>query len=251
MTVYHSLKYYLRIGYLPVLDQYRLVDINSEFGCFIGLDVCFPLHRVLEMDAQSLKGTWNEVNNYVNNAFDIITDVYGEELEIEDKMLRDVDREIIREIEYQLKTPPTACYPIYFISVGDEKDEKVVYVGKTSAKTHRFSSGHRAALKLHAPEYEGLPKHIYFGTVVFLNHERDYMPLEFIHPLQDAKSLLANLEEGLIYNLKPELNRNFLNVNHAHLNMTVNIENHSSRPDLLKDEQVFIQSQLANKVRGS
>ncbi|PEW72367.1 hypothetical protein CN424_23055 [Bacillus cereus] len=243
MTVHHSLEYYLRTGYLPILDRYRLKDINSEYGCFIALDACFPLYKVLEMNAQSLGATWNEVNDYVANAFQIITGEYGEELEIEEKeKLRNVDREIIREIEYQLKTPPTACYPIYFISVGDGQSEKIVYIGKTSAKTHRFSGGHSAALKLHAPEYEGLSKHIYFGTVVFLDHTKQYMPLEFIQPLEDSKKLLRNLEAGLIYNLKPALNKNYLNKNYASIDMFVNIENNSSRPNLFNCKQVSISS---------
>src|SRR5699024_9676990 len=115
-----------------------------------------------------------------------------------------------------LKTPPAACYPLYFISVGDNKHETLVYLGKTSAKTHRFLGGHSAALKLHAPEYDGLSKHIYFGTVVLLDNEKNYMPLEFIRPFEDAESLLNNLEKGLIYNLKPELNITYLNTNYAH-----------------------------------
>ncbi|WP_025683989.1 hypothetical protein [Paenibacillus maysiensis] len=243
MTVYHSLEYYLRIGYLPILDRYQLKDINSEYGCFIGLDVCLPLYEVLKMDAQSLEVTWNRVNTYVTNAFGIITDEYGEELEIEGAgKLRDVDREIIHEIKYQLKTPPAACYPIYFISVGDDQDEEIVYIGKTSSKTHRFLSGHSTALKLHAPVYEGLSKHIYFGTVVFLDDGKNYMPLEFIQPIEDAKSLLSSLEAGLIYELKPELNTTYRNKNYARFDMLVNIENHSSRSNFLKNEQVLIQT---------
>lgn len=241
MEVFHSLEYYLRIGYLPILDRYRLQDINSEYGCYLALDVSLPLYKVLEMDAQSLESTWTDVNDYVTKAFRIITDLYREELGIKEGKLRDVDREIIHEIESQLKTPPAACYPIYLISVGDDEEEKLVYVGKTSAKTHRFSGGHSAALKLHAPEYAGLSKHIYFGTVVFQDNEKNYMPLEFIQPLEDAKSLLGNLEAGLIYNLKPELNTTYLNKNYAHFDMLVNIENHSSRPKLLKNTQVYIQ----------
>lgn len=243
MTIHQSLDYYLRIGYLPILNRYRLKDINSEYGCFIGLDVCFPLHKVLEIEAQSLEDTWNEINYYLTNAFRIITDEYGEDLGIEEaEKLRDVDRKIIQEIEYQLKTPPNACYPIYFISVGDGTEERLVYVGKTSSKTHRFSGGHSAALKLHAPEYEGLSKHIYFGTVVLLDQEKNYMPLEFIQPLEDAKNLLSTIEAGLIYNLKPELNSTYLNNSHARFDMLVNIENHSFRSNFLKYEQISIQS---------
>ncbi|BCG61139.1 hypothetical protein [Paenibacillus sp. URB8-2] len=243
MTMYHSLKYYLRIGYLPILDRYRLKDINFEYGCYIALDVCLPLYKVMEMNAQSLEDTWVKVNDYVANSLRIITDVYGEELEINaDDKLRDVDREIINEIKYQLKTPPAACYPLYFISVGDGIDERLVYVGKTSSKTHRFAGGHSAGLKLHAPEYEGMSKHIYFGTVVFLDNNKNYMPLEFIQPFEDAKNLLSNLEAGLIFNLKPELNSTYLNNSYALFDMYVNVENHSSRTDLLKNEQVNIQT---------
>lgn len=245
MTIHHTLEYYLSIGYLPMLNKYRLKDINSEYGCFIGLDVCFPLYKVLEMEAQSLEGTWSEVNDYVANAYRIINDEYGQELGIEEaEKLIDVDREIIREIEYQLKTPPTACYPIYFITVGDDTKERLVYIGKTSSKKHRFSGGHSAALKLHAPEYEGLSKHIYFGTIVFLDHERKYMPLEFIQPFEDAKNLLSNIEAGLIYYLRPELNTIYLKKNHACFDMLVNIENHSIRSNLFKNKQLFIKSEL-------
>lgn len=51
----------------------------------------------------------------------------------------------------------------------------------------------------------GFPN-IYFGTVVSLNNKRKSMPLEFIRPGEDAKNLLSNLEAGLIYVLKHELN---------------------------------------------
>lgn len=52
------------IGYLPILDKYLLININSEYGCFIGLDVRFPFYKVLEMDAQSIEDTWSKVNDY-------------------------------------------------------------------------------------------------------------------------------------------------------------------------------------------
>lgn len=194
------------------------------------------------MEAQSLEVTWNEIHDYVANAFRIITDDYGEDLGIEEvEKLRDVDREIIHEIEYQLKRPPTACYPIYFISVGNGKDERLIYIGKTSSKNHRFSGGHSAALKLHAPEYEGLSKQIYFGTVAYLDHDKNYIPLEFIQPFEDAKNLLRSLEAGLIYDLKPELNSDYLNNNRACFDMLVNIENHTSSSNFLNYKQVAIE----------
>lgn len=242
MAIHYTLNYYLEIGYLPILDRFRRETINFEFGCFIGIDVCLPLHKVLEMEAQSLKGTWKEVNKYVEDAFLIITEEYNEDLDIEEgNMLRDVDREIIYEIKEQLKTPPKACYPIYIITVGDDEEERVVYIGKTSSSNHRFSGGHRAALKLHAPKYQGIVKHIYFGTVTFLGNDKEYIPLEFIQPYEVAVDLLNSLEAGLIFNLKPELNRNHVNRNNARYDMIVNIENYSTRPKLLHNKQVFIQ----------
>lgn len=241
MTIHHSLNYYLRIGYLPILDRFRLEDINFEFGCFLGIDVCFPLYKVFDMEAQSLKRTWKEVNKYVEDAFNIISEEYKEELSIEDnEKLRDVDKEIIREIEEQLKTPPEACYPIYIITVGNDEEERVVYIGKTSSTKHRFRGGHSAALKLHSPEYEGLTKHIYFGTVTFLSNNKQYMPLEFIQPYEVAGDLLNSLEAGLIFNLKPELNTIHRNRNNAHYSMLVNVENSSNRPNLLDKKQVFL-----------
>ena len=59
MTIHHSLDY-LRIEYLPILESYRLKDINSEYGCFIGLDVSFLLYKVLGWKLAD-KGTKDDV----------------------------------------------------------------------------------------------------------------------------------------------------------------------------------------------
>lgn len=243
MAIHYSLDYYLKIGYLPILSRFRLQDINFEYGCFIGIDVCFPLYKVLDMKAQSLENTWGLVNNYVDNALQIVTEDYNEDIGLgENEKLRDVDREIIREIECRLGDLPEACYPIYIITVGDGEEEEIVYIGKTSAKNHRFSGGHSAALKLHDPMYEGKMKSIYFGTVTFLSNKNEYMPLEFIQPYKDASDLLESLEAGLIFNIKPELNSTHRNKNNASFNMIVNIENHSERQSIFQYKQVFIES---------
>ncbi|WEG19275.1 hypothetical protein PQ478_21555 (plasmid) [Alkalihalophilus pseudofirmus] len=242
MSIHYSLDYYLRTGYLPILDRFRRDDISIELECFIGIDVCFPLHKVLDMTAQSLDVTWNALKEYVDKALHIITEQYREELDIENyDKFRDVDKEIIREIKSQLTLIPPACYPIYIITVGEGYDEKVVYIGKTSSKNHRFTGGHSAALKLHDPIYDGMMKHIYFGTVTFIDNDKEYMPLEFIQPYEDALNLLDNLEAGLIFNLKPDLNRTHRSRNNAKYDIVVNIENYSSRSNLLHNKQVYIQ----------
>jgi hypothetical protein len=211
-------------------------------GCFLGIDMCFPLHRVREMKAQSLKSTWSDINDYVDEALNISLYQYKEERDPEDEsLLLDVDREILHEIEYQLGSTPPTCYPIYLITVGNNKDERVVYIGKTSSDNHRFSGGHSAALKLHDPKYDSLEKSIYFATIMFLSSDGEYMPLEYIQPYDVSKKLLSNVEAGLIYSLKPELNKVHLNKNNAQIEMLLNIENHSGSSSILHGDQISIE----------
>lgn len=245
MPLHFSLDYYFRIGRLPLLNNYKFEEISSEIGCFLGIDVRLPLHSVKEMKAQSLKSTWTEVNQYVDNAFNIMIHQYGEEINSEDKnFLLDIDREILHEIENRLNRPPSTCYPIYIITVGSDKDERIVYIGKTSSKNHRFAGGHSAAIKLHNPQYSGLEKSIYFATIMLLSHDGDYMPLEFIQPYDEAQNLLTNLEAGLIYSLKPELNKVHLHKNNTKIDMRLNIENHSGISSILHGEQIFIKPNI-------
>lgn len=51
--------------------------------------------------------------------------------------------------------PPGPAWPLYFFTVGDLAAERIVYIGKTNAKTHRFYTGHSAITSLHRPEYKG------------------------------------------------------------------------------------------------
>lgn len=242
MVIFKSLDYYFRIGYLPLLKNYKFENINFDVGCFLALDVRLPLYRVREMKAQSLKSTWDEVNQYVSSAFEIMFYQYNEEVDSEDEsFMVDVDREILREIDYQLGIPrPSTCYPIYIITVGNDVNERVVYIGKTSSQNHRFAGGHAAALKLHDPKYDGIEKNIYFATVMLLS-ENEYMPLEFIQPYTIAEKLLENVEAGLIYNLKPELNKVHFHKNNAQFQMLLNIENHSGDSRILHNEQISIE----------
>ncbi|WP_269317793.1 hypothetical protein [Exiguobacterium sp. KJ 601] len=241
MVIYKSLDYYFKIGYLPLLKNYKIETIRFDAGCFLALDVRLPLYRVREMKAQSLKSTWNEVNQYVNSAFEIMFYHYNEDVDSGDeRLLVDIDREILYEIDSQLDIyRPSTCYPIYIITVGGGANERVVYIGKTSSQNHRFSGGHAAALKLHDPKYDGIEKHIYFATVTLLG-ENEYMPLEFIYPYTIAEKLLENVEAGLIYNLKPELNKVHFHKNNARFQMLLNIENHSVDSDILHNEQIAI-----------
>lgn len=61
-------------------------------------------------------------------------------------------------------------------------------------------------MKLHNPIYNSYRKRVYFATLVFLNIHNDYLPLEYITPLEYARKLLGNVEKMLIQYFKPELN---------------------------------------------
>ena len=66
----------------------------------------------------------------------------------------------------EIGEPPFGCYNIYFITIYNEHEEKLVYIGKTDSKKSRFSNGHLAALKLHNPIYNGYNKRVYWNGYV-------------------------------------------------------------------------------------
>lgn len=241
MNLYYPLNYWFKKGEVPSLEYFRIENINNEHGLFLGIDACIPLYQVNTMQAQNLATSWKKVKSYVDNSYKIITEDFGEDLYyIEEGRSIDVDKEIIREIEHKLGSPPVHCYPIYLITVGSGSDERLVYVGKTSSSVHRFSGGHRVALELHHPKYEGMSKKIYFGAVVFLDYKKRYMPLEWIQPYDDAHSLLLSLEAGLIYYFSPELNKSNINKNNSRFPIKLHIQNFSQQSDFLHDSFITL-----------
>ncbi|MEE8484598.1 MAG: hypothetical protein V3S46_08365 [Nitrospinota bacterium] len=120
------------------------------------------------------------------------------------------------------------------VTVGEGKEERVVYIGKTSAKTPRFISGHYVSTKLHSPQYNGLAKWLYQGTVTLLD-KKGYLPLEWIHPLSSANNMLHSIEAQLIYEFKPELNRRQKNNYNASVPITLHIQNFSGTSNYLND----------------
>lgn len=141
--------------------------------CFLVVQSVCGLHESVNLAAQSLDESWRENDEYIKSGC--------------------------------VGTPPLACHPIYLISIGDGEEEKIVYVGKTSSNSSRFSSGHAAISKLHAPEYDGLSKRLYLCGVVFLKSGKE-IPVEWVNPFCHAESLLKSFEANLIYWTQPELN---------------------------------------------
>lgn len=155
------------------LKDPSLLVPEKEIGCFLVLQSTYALHETIGLSAQSLDISWQANQNY------IFSNYAGE--------------------------APLGCYPIYLITVGDGENERLVYIGKTSSKSSRFSSGHSAITKLHHPKYDGLSKRVYLCCVVFLNN-RNTIPIEWVKPYTFAENLLSKFEANLIFWNKPELN---------------------------------------------
>lgn len=147
--------------------------VPSKEGCFLVLQSSCALHETIGLSAQSLDISWETNQKYLSSNF--------------------------------TGDAPLACYPIYLITVGDDVNETLVYIGKTSSKSSRFSSGHSAITKLHHPKYSNLTKRIYLCCVVFLKDGKE-IPIEWIKPLAFAEKLLSEFEANLIFWKKPELN---------------------------------------------
>ena len=132
---------------------------------FIGLDIAVDLHLVNTVDTGNLKDTWNMTQEYIQKACDIAN------------VGSDNDFDLNHEEKYwilnELGKPPEYCYNIYCITIYNEHEEKVVYIGKTDSKESRYINGHLAALKLHDPKYEFYDKRVYFGTIMFLTLDKN------------------------------------------------------------------------------
>lgn len=212
---------------VPFIDETK-VNLFLEYGGFISLDAKIPLYESVDLPAQALKHSWNSTRSYVSRALEIIDDDHPGWL----------DKEEVKMIIDELGYPPPQCYPIYFISVGKGDDEKLVYVGKTSSSSNRFAGGHAAITKLHRPEYVNLDKTIYLGCVMLLSDKKEYVPLEFVSPLEIANKVLESVEYQLIYNLQPILNVKGKKRNKSKMPFLIHIQNFTLK--LSDDESNFL-----------
>lgn len=201
---------------------------NQEYGGFVGIDLAIPLHESVDLPAESLRKSWDNVQRYVREALSLIKS------EGEAGFL---DREEVYEIKENMGDPPAFSYPLYFISVGEGSDEKLVYIGRTSAEVGRFQGGHRAISRLHAPEFAGLTKTLYLAMVVLLNE--DYLPLEWVIPIEKAEGILLSVEAQLIYHYKPVFNEQQIKRYNPSWPTVINIENHSGYSNFLHEDAVY------------
>lgn len=200
-------------------------------GAFLALDIAVGLHLAHTVSAGTLEESWRKNQEYIRNA--CIIAKTGKENDY------DLDGEDKLYILSELGEPPESSYNIYFITIYNDNTEKVVYIGKTDSVYGRFANGHLAALKLHNPIYTFYQKRVYFGTVTLLSKDKDYIPLEFVTPLDNAKKYLSEAEAFLINRLKPELNKRvepmgrFKCIDHLH------IQNFSGVSDFMKDTIIW------------
>ena len=219
-----------RESYLPAFVDLQQEPPRAEYGGGIALDLALPAHESLSAPAESLESSWIEVHEYVNKALTLIdAEAPGW-----------IDSDEVRMIKEELGEPPALCYPLYFVSVGDARQERLVYVGKSSAKGGRFRQGHAALTKLLHPKYDGLAKRVYFGSVVLQSSRGEYLPLEWVMPLDFSKQLLSSIEAQLIYWFKPELNSHHVANDNAKCKCTpLHIQNFSGVSRFLDDEFVY------------
>lgn len=184
-----------RYSMAPDEDELPVADASAnEWSVSVALDEALPLHSIAEANWQSFAQTRRATDAYLKEADALIDGLWGRWLDSEERDL----------IISTLGEPPAFCLPIYVVSVGQGKDERVVYIGKTSAST-RFSNGHRVGLKLHHPEYAQLVKTVYRCSVLLYVHD-EYVALEWIEPEALAAKILDQVESVPIYALQPELN---------------------------------------------
>lgn len=162
-----------RIYFKRSLNNPELLIPDTEQGCFLVLQSVHALHETVNLPPQSLKQAWVANQEYIQSGY--------------------------------MGYAPLASYPIYLITVGDDSNERLVYIGKTSSNSSRFSSGHAAISKLHAPKYNNLTKRVYLCCIVFIKNSNT-IPIEWITPYEHANTLLKSFEANLIYWNKPELN---------------------------------------------
>lgn len=184
-----------------------LMEPDLESGAFVVLHTAHELYECVDLPAQSLRTAWLETNEYF-------------------------------DANDRAKRPPLACHPLYFITVGDEEDERIVYIGKTTSTVPRFSAGHRAVAQLHHPKFAGLSKRLYRCCLVFISKRNGEVPVEWINPYERASQLLGHTEAMLIYNFQPELNTQLKVTPKDFQLSSIHIQNVCGLTNFLQDEVV-------------
>ena len=195
----------------------------QDTTCWVSINTSTCLHQAGEIRAQSLHEGWSDVQKYMEAALALLgADEPGW-----------LSREDAWEIENELGVPPLVTNPMYFMSVKNQVEERLVYVGKTSLTRSRFSGGHAAITKLHDPRFNGFEKKLYLASLMF-HDDFDYLPIEYIREIDRAEKLLSSIEAQIIYDLQPELNTSHRKSFGSHWPIQVMFENSVNGSTFLK-----------------
>lgn len=201
--------------------------IDATWLCWVTIEEKLALHEADEATWQSLEESRARTNEYLTAASQIINGLEGAWLDNEEALM-------VRE---ELGDPPLPTLPIYMIGLEKEgKCGEPVYVGITRTNS-RFAGGHKAALRLHDPQYNGCTKYLYRAAVWFHNGN-EYLPLEWLQPDATANTILESIESQLIYDLKPAINERKKNRECATVPLEIHIENFCG-DEFLRDRFVF------------
>lgn len=197
---------------------------GANWDCFLALEECWPLYIANELKWESLDKSIQETDVFLDNASELISGLGGGWLDSEEKYMIESSEDCV---------PPTPCLPIYIVTIKNETEERVVYIGKTSA-SNRFSNGHSVALKLHNPKYNGFEKRLYRCSVWF-NINNEYACLEWLKPNTIPSKVLDSIESHLIWCAQPELNIGKKNRNYSKWCFFIHIQNFTGKSSLLND----------------
>ena len=214
-------------GTQPLPKRFLLKNYADRFDekwlCWVVMEEVVDLYEVNKLNWVSLSASREKTKNYISNSACVIGEIDDGRLEKEDGFW----------IKEELGNPPYPCLPIYIITVDSGDKERVVYVGKTKSAS-RFTGGHSAALKLHAPKYDGLKKSI-FRCSVWFDINDEYVAIDWIEPEALALDIFDSVESQLIYNLQPELNVDKrTRLTGKHMLDVIHIQN-MSESDILND----------------
>ncbi len=186
---------------------------NNEWSVWVTLEEKGPIYKAHGMNWQSLEESIYKTQYYLSEADLLINGLEGGWLDSEEQTI----------ILNELGKPPMPCLPLYLITCGDGKDEKIAYIGETK-NTKRFNGGHLSALKLHHPKYDNKSKNIYRCSIWF-HFNDEYIVLDWIQPKELALKILRSIESQFIFHFQPELNINKKNKNHTTWDFYIHIQN--------------------------
>jgi len=198
--------------------EYYEFDVHVPKQMFVALDTFFEVYEAPQTPLKTLEQSWLDTKSYVTRACHII----GRSRP--GRALSKIER---TSVLAALGEPPGPAWPLYFFTVGDLAEERVVYIGKTNAKTHRFNTGHSAITSLHRPEYKGLRTRLYLATVTMYSDEDHYIPLEWVHPNVLRETLWSDIEAQLIYHFQPELNTDLKAVDASKMPTCLTLHNYA------------------------